>query len=162
VTIYAEEIIMPVNLMEYFNKAPRLGVLSTSSKDGKVDSAVFGSPQMIDEKTVLIATAQNRTFENLMENPNAVYMILEQCLESPREENINIEPGSFAMDWKGIRVYMTMKEYMTSGQMLEMIRNQAANFVGEDAAKMIYAAITFEIYEVRPLVDFGQGWENSI
>lgn len=153
---------MPANLMEYFNKAPRLGVLSTSSKDGKVDSAVFGSPQMIDEKTILIATAQNRTFANLMENPNAVYMILEQCLESPREENINIEPGSFAMDWKGIRVYMTMKEFMTSGQMLEMIRNQAANFVGEEAAKMIHAAITFEIYEVRPLVDFGQGWENSI
>ena len=153
---------MPANLIEYFNKAPRLGVLSTSSKDGKVDSAVFGSPQMIDEKTVLIATAQNRTFENLMENPNAVYMILEQCSESTREENINMEPGSFAMDWKGIRVYMTMKEYMTSGQMLEMIRNQAANFVGVEAAKLIYAAITFEIYEVRPLVDFGQGWENSI
>lgn len=153
---------MPANLMEYFNKAPRLGVLSTSSKDGKVDSAVFGSPHMIDEKTVLIATAKNRTFANLMENPNAVFMILEQCSDSPREENINMEPGSFAMDWKGIRVYMTMREHMTSGQMLEMIRNQAANFVGEEAAKMIYAAITFEIYEVRPLVDFGQGWENSL
>lgn len=153
---------MPANLMEYFNKAPRLGVLSTSSKDGKVDSAVFGSPQMIDEKTVLIATAQNRTFANLMENPNAVYMILEQCSESPREENINMEPGSFAMDWKGIRVYMTMKEYMTSGQMIEMIRSQAANFIGEEAAKTLYAAVTFEIYEVRPLVDFGQGWENSV
>ena len=43
-----------------------------------------------------------------------------------------------------------------------MIRNQAANFIGEEAAKMIYAAITFEIYEVRPLVDYGQGWEESI
>lgn len=153
---------MPANLMDYFNKSPRLGVLSTSSKDGKVDSAIFGSPQMIDEKTVLMATAQNRTFENLMENPNAVYTIMEQCSDSPRGENINMEPGSFAMDWKGIRVYMRMKEYMTSGQMLEMIRNQAANFVGEEAAKMIHAAITFEIYEIRPLVDFGQGWENSI
>ena len=153
---------MPANLMDYFNKAPRIGVLSTSSKDGKVDSAVFGSPHMIDEKTVLLATAQNRTFTNLMENPNAVYMIMEQCSDAPREENINMEPGSFAMDWKGIRVYMRMKEYMTSGQMLEMIRNQAANFVGEEAAKMIYAAVTFEINEVRPLVDYGQGWENSI
>jgi len=63
---------MPVNLMEYFNKGPRLGVLSTSSNDGQVDSAVFGSPHMIDEKTVLVATAKNRTFANLLENPNAV------------------------------------------------------------------------------------------
>jgi hypothetical protein len=160
--IYAQVINMSASLMDYFNKAPRLGVLSTSGKDGKVDSAIFGSPQMIDEKTVLMATAQNRTFENLMGNPNAVYMILEQCSDSSREENINLEPRSFAMYWKGIRVYMRMKEYMTSGEMLEMIRKQAANLVGEEAAKMIYAAITFEVSEVRPLVDFGQGWEKSI
>ena len=153
---------MPANLMEYFNKGPRLGVLSTSSNDGQVDSAVFGSPHMIDEKTVLVATAKNRTFANLLENPNAVYIIIERRSDSPTEENMNMEPGSSVMDWKGIRVYMKMKEYKTSGEMLEMIRNQAANFVGEEAAKMIYAAMTFEIYEVRPLVDFGQGWEKSI
>ena len=43
-----------------------------------------------------------------------------------------------------------------------MIRNQAASFIGEEAAKMLQAAVTFEIYEVRPLVDFGQSWEKSI
>ena len=64
---------MPVNLMEYFNKGPRLGILSTSGNDGRVDSAVFGSPHMIDEKTVVSATAKNRTFKNLLENPNEVY-----------------------------------------------------------------------------------------
>jgi hypothetical protein len=117
---------------------------------------------MIDEKTVLMATAQNRTFTNLIENPNAVYLIMEQCSDFPKGEDINMEPGSFAMDWKGVRVYLKMKEYMTSGEMLEMIRKQAANFAGEEASKMIYAAIFFEIYEVRPLVDFGQGWEKSI
>jgi hypothetical protein len=29
-------------------------------------------------------------------------------------------------------------------------------------ARMIHAAVTFEIYEIRPLADFGQGWEKSI
>ena len=153
---------MPANLMEYFNKGPRLGVLSTSSNDGQVDSAVFGSPHMIDEKTVLVATAKNRTFANLLENPNAVYIIIERCSDSPKEENMNMEPGSSVMDWKGIRVYMKMKEYATSGAMLDTIRSQAVNFLGEEAAKMIYAALTFEVYEVRPLIDFGQGWEKSI
>ena len=151
---------MSVSLMEYFNKAPRLGVLSTSSSDGKVDSAIFGSPHMIDEKTVVVATAKNRTFANLLENPNAVYIIMEQCLDSPGIGKM--ESGSSVMDWKGIRVYMRMKEYSTSGEMLEMIRSQAASFAGEEAAKMLYASVIFEIYEVRPLVDFGQDWENAI
>jgi hypothetical protein len=82
---------MSSDLMEYFNKRSRLGILSTSSTDERVDSAVFGSPNMIDEKTVLVATAKNRTFTNLLENPNAVYIIVERCSESPNETNTNME-----------------------------------------------------------------------
>ena len=35
---------MTSKLMDYFNKQPRIGVLSTSTKDGKVDSAVSAHP----------------------------------------------------------------------------------------------------------------------
>lgn len=139
---------MSGKLIEYFNKQPRLGVISTSGKDGTVDSAVYGSPQMIDELTVLVAFARGRTFANLLENPNAVYMIL--------------EPGEGLLNWKGVRVYMRMKEHVTSGPRLEEYRSQMAKVVGELAAGMIAALGTFEVTEVRPLVDFGQGWEESI
>lgn len=139
---------MSANLMEYFNKQPRIGTLSTSSKDGIVDVAVFGSPHMIDQKTVVMAMGKNRTLANLQENPNAVYMIM--------------EPGKAVFDWKGIRVYLKMKECATSGEKLEMMRSETAKFVGEDAAKMMHAAVILEVVEVRPLVDFGQGWEKSI
>lgn len=136
---------MTSKLMDYFNKQPKIGVLSTASKDGKVDSAVFGSPNMIDEKTVVIATGKNRTFSNLQENPYATYLIM--------------EPDT---GWKGIRVYMKMKESATSGEMLEMIKSQIAKTAGEEAAKIMNATVTFEIIELRPLVDMGQGWEESI
>lgn len=43
---------MTEKLKEYFNKQPRLGTLSTSDKNGKVNSAYFGSPRMVDEKTI--------------------------------------------------------------------------------------------------------------
>ena len=139
---------MSGKLIEYFNKQPRLGVISTSGKDGTVDSAVYGSPQMIDDKTVQVAFARGRTFSNLLENPNAVYMIL--------------EPGAGLLDWKGLRVYMKMKEYVTSGPRLDEYRSQMAKVVGELAAGMIAVLGTFEVTEVRPLVDFGQGWETGI
>lgn len=153
---------MPANLIEYFNKMPRIGVLSTSSKDGKVDSALFGSPQMTDEKTVIVATGNNRSFANLLENPYAIYMIMEQCPSPEAEANQPEEPENSLMGWKGIRVYMKLKEHATSGEMLEMFRNQVAKVAGEEGAKMIYALLTFEVYEVRPIVDIGQGWEKSI
>ena len=64
--------------MEYFNKSPRTGTLSTADKAGKVDSAVFGSPRMTDEKTVVMGLGKNRTLANLQQNPNAVYLIMER------------------------------------------------------------------------------------
>ena len=135
-------------LMDYFNKQPRMGCMSTSGKDGNVDVACFGSPRMVDEKTVVMALRKNRTFDNLQENPNAVFMIM--------------EPAKTSSEWKGIRVYLKMKGYETSGEKIEKARAQTAKAVGEEAARAIYAAVTFEIGEVRPIVDLGQGWEKSI
>ncbi len=135
-------------LMEYFNKQPRLGCLSTSGKDGKVDVACFGSPRMVNEKTVVMALRKNRTVENLQENPNAVFMIM--------------EPAKTSAEWKGVRVYLKMKSCETSGETFEKMRAQTAKAIGEEAAKSIYAAVTFEIGEVRPIVDTGQSWEKSI
>jgi hypothetical protein len=139
---------MAGKLMEYFNKQPRIGVISTSSKDGKVDSAVIGSPQMIDEKTVIVALGKGRTFANLQENPNAVYII--------------IEPAEELLKWKGIRVYLRMKEHASSGQKFEIYKREVAEILGKKAADMIKVLATFEVTEVRPLIDLGQSWEGSI
>jgi hypothetical protein len=72
-----------------------------------------------------------------------------------------MEKGAGILDWKGIRVYLRMKEYVTSGPQLESWKSQAAKIVGEQAADMIKVLATFEVTELRPLVDFGQGWEKS-
>ena len=139
---------MSAKLTEYFNKQPRIGTLSTAGKDGKVDSACFGSPRMIDEKTVVMTVRKARTFANLQENPNAVFMI--------------IEPGKTSPEWKGIRVYLKMKDCQTSGEKLEEMRKAIAQRLGEETAKAMHAMITLEVQDVRPLSDFGQGWEKSI
>ncbi|WP_243685199.1 hypothetical protein [Methanosarcina barkeri] len=57
---------------------------------------------------------------------------------------------------------MKMKESATSGEMLDTIKSHIAKMAGEEVAQMMYATVTFEIIELRPLVDMGQGWEKSI
>ncbi len=139
---------MPSKLMEYFNKSPRLGTLSTADKAGNIDSGVFGSPHMTDEKTVVMGLGKNRTLANLQQNPHAVYLIM--------------EPGATIMDWKGIRVYLKAQNIATSGPVLDTFKAQMAKVSGEEAAKMIYAAVSFDVTEVRPLIDMGQEWEKSV
>ena len=139
---------MQPNLVEYFNRQPRIATLSTAGRDGKVDVAPMGSPRMVDEKTVVMALAENRTLANLRENPHAVYMIM--------------LPGEGIFDWKGVRVYMRMRSCETSGEAIDAMRREISKAIGEAAAGMLRASVTFEVEEVRPIVDMGQGWVRSI
>jgi hypothetical protein len=139
---------MSAKLMEYFNRQPRLAVLSTSNKEGKVNSAVLGSPRMVDEKTVVMTLRNNRTFANLQENSYAIFAIM--------------EPGKTPPEWKGLRVYLKMIDCQEKGEKLEMMRTEVAQRRGEAAAKLIHAALTLEVYDVRPMIDSGQGWEAAI
>jgi hypothetical protein len=134
--------------MEYFNKSPRIGTLSTADKVGNVDSGVFGSPRMADERTVVMGLGKNRTLANLQQNPYAVFLIM--------------EPSADFMDWKGIRVYLKVQNIATIGPVLDTFRAQMAKVAGEEAAEMIYATVSFSVTEVRPLSDIGQGWEKSV
>lgn len=126
-------------LMKLFNKWPRIGTLSTATKTGEVNVAIFGSPRMIDENTVVMGIGDNRSFRNLERNPNAVFIVM--------------EPGPTARDWKGARVYLEAVDMETEGKFYNEIKRNIAKALGQDAADPVYAAVRFRIKEVRPLVD---------
>ncbi len=128
-------------LMALFNKHPRIGTLSTANKLGDVNVAVFGSPRMIDENTVVMGIGQNRSFRNLQRNPKAVFIVM--------------EPGETVMDWGGARVYLEAVDIETSGEFYDQIKHDIGMAAGQQAADMIHAAIRFRITEVRPIVDLG-------
>jgi hypothetical protein len=135
------------SFINYFNEQPRMGALSTSNKQGSLDSAIIAS-RMIDEETLVVGLGNNRTYSYLRENPRAVYTV--------------VQTGDNTGEWKGVRVYLIVKESVTSGEMLERIRHEYAEAAGEQVAQMIHAAVSFQIEEIRPLVDHGQGWEQSV
>jgi hypothetical protein len=128
-------------LMEMFNKRPRIGALATSNKEGDVNAAVFGSPRMIDEDTVVMGIGENRSFRNLQRNPKAVFIVM--------------EPGETVRDWKGARVYLEAVDMETEGEFLDQLKQNIIKAAGQQAGDMIHAAIRFRITEVRPIVDRG-------
>ena len=126
-------------LMALFNKQPRVGVLATSNKEGDVNAAVFGSPRMTDENTVVMGIGQNRSFRNLQRNPKAVFIV--------------VEPGESAADWKGARVYLEAVEMEAGGPFFDQIKVNIEKAAGPRAADMIYAGVRFRITEVRGIID---------
>jgi len=125
-------------VMELFNKRPRIGTLSTANRKGDVNVAAFGSPQMVDAETVVMGIGNNRSLSYLKENPKAVFMVM--------------EPGKTAADWKGFRVYLDAQSIEIEGDFLEQVKRKIAETVGEAAAGRIRAAIRFKVVDVRGIM----------
>jgi Pyridoxamine 5'-phosphate oxidase len=126
-------------LMDFFNHRPRNCLLVTSNDQGKVNVAVYGSPTMIDENTVLLSTRENRSYQYLRKNPQAAMIV--------------VEPGEISRASKGIRIYLEMTAIETVGELLDKFKVEVGRRAGKEAAEGIKAAIRFKITEVRPLVD---------
>jgi hypothetical protein len=125
-------------VMEMFNRQTRIGALATSNKNGDVNAAVFGSPRMIDEETIIMAIGDNRSFRNLQENPKASFIV--------------IEPGEAPMTWKGARLYLEVESFERYGEVLDSFRENIRKVAGNRSADAIVAAIRFKVTEVRPLI----------
>jgi len=125
-------------LMEMFNKESRIGALATTNKNGDVNLAVFGSPRMIDEDTVIMAIGDNRSYHYLQENPMASFIV--------------VEPGDSPATWKGARVYLKVDTMERYGEVLDSFREKIRKMAGDKSANAIVAAIRFKITDVRPLI----------
>lgn len=125
-------------VMRMFNRKTRIGALATTNKRGDVNIAVFGSPRMIDEETVIMGIGDNRSFRYLQENPNATFLV--------------IEPGEAPMEWKGARLYLELDSFERYGEMLDSFRNNIRKVAGDQSADAIVAAVRFKVTDVRPLI----------
>ncbi|BBO78178.1 pyridoxamine 5'-phosphate oxidase [Desulfosarcina widdelii] len=125
-------------VMAMFNKETRIGALATANKQGEVNAAVFGSPRMIDEDTVIMAIGDNRSYRNLQENPKASFIV--------------VEPGQAPATWKGVRLYLEVDSMERYGELLDSFREKIRELAGDRSANAIVAAIRFKVTEVRPLI----------
>ncbi len=125
-------------VMAMFNKKTRVGALATANKNGDVNTAVFGSPRMIDENTIIMAIGDNRSYQYLQENPKATFIV--------------IEPGASPKEWAGARLYLEVESFERYGEVLDSFRENIRKVAGNRSADAIVAAIRFKITDVRPLI----------
>ena len=126
-------------VMALFNKRPRNCLICTANTEGEVNVAVYGSPRMIDEDTVVLAVRNNRSYQNLQKNPKAAIIV--------------VEPGEIKHDSKAVRVYLEVTNIETDGDLLEKFREEIGARAGKEVADSLRAALRLKITGVRPLID---------
>lgn len=66
-----------MNLKEYFATHRGVGVLSTADEQGRVDSAIYARPHVLEDGTLAMIMRERLTHKNLQANPYAAYLFIE-------------------------------------------------------------------------------------
>jgi len=123
-----------MHLAELFTH-PGLGVMSTSSSEGKVNNAVYARPHVINETTLVWGMTDKRTYQNLTRNRHAAFLFKTN------------DPG-----FNGVRLALELIKTEEAGELLESIKENTDEIVGPGAGAVITHAVWFRVTEIRPLI----------
>jgi hypothetical protein len=123
-----------MNLAELFTQ-PGLGVMSTSSSEGKVNNAVYARPHIINATTLVWGMTDKRTYQNLTRNRHAAFLFKTNG------------PG-----FNGVRLALELIKTEEAGDLLETIKKNTDEIVGPGAGAAVSHAVWFRVTEIRPLI----------
>lgn len=129
------------SVRELINDPNRVGVLATTDRAGNPNVAVFGSPYMPDDLTMVMGLADTRTAQNLLENGKAVFM--------------SVVPSANPLQTGGARIYLKVRAMEKEGPNFEAIREKIRAVGGDRPASRIRYAVFFDVLNSRPLIDWG-------
>jgi pyridoxamine 5'-phosphate oxidase-like protein len=120
-----------MTLDDYFETTTGTGILSTADKAGRVDAAIYSRPHFLDGGRLAFIMRDRLSHSNLLSNPHAVYLFMEDG------------PGS-----KGKRLYLTMAgEEKNTERIASLQRRKTGKTVDEDRF-----LVFFDLVKERPLV----------
>jgi hypothetical protein len=123
-----------MKLAELFPEGGR-GIIGTADANGVVNMAVFAVPHVMDEETLAWGFTEGRSLANLRVNPHASYLYL-----AP------------SRGYSGWRLSLTLQSETGEGELLALIKEQAAKAAGSLAGAAIKHVAYFKVDEVRPLM----------
>ena len=67
-----------MTLKDYFEKTKGIGIMSTADRDGKVTTAIYSKPRVLEDNNIVFIMRERLTYHNLKSNPHAAFMFIEE------------------------------------------------------------------------------------
>jgi len=125
-----------MELKKYFSSVKGLGVLSTADTAGKVNSAIYSRPHIMDDGSVAFIMRDRLTHRNSLANPYAVYLFREDA------------PG-----YKGKRLYLKKIREEDDPELIAGLSRRA--YPPDQEPTESRFLVLYELENVRPLIGDG-------
>ena len=122
-----------MELKNYFENTKGLGVLSTADNHGKVNSAVYSRPHVMEDGSLAFIMRDRLTHKNIQSNPHAIYLF--------REDG----PG-----YMGKRLYLTKIREEEDAELIDSLSRRG--YPSDQDRRESRFLVFFDLNEERPLV----------
>jgi hypothetical protein len=122
-----------MELTEYFKNTEGFGVLATADGDGKVNSAVYARPHVMEDGSLAFIMRDRLSHKNLQSNPHATYLFKEDG------------PG-----YKGKRVYLTKVREEENSPLIDSLSRRT--YRSDEGSKESKFLVYFKLERERPLI----------
>lgn len=122
-----------MELTEYFKNTEGLGVLATADGDGKVNSAVYARPHVMEDGSLAFIMRDRLTHKNIQSNPHATYLFKEDG------------PG-----YKGKRIYLTKIREEENSPLIDSLSRRT--YRSDESSKESKFLVYFKLEKERPLI----------
>ena len=122
-----------MNLKEYFENTKGIGVIATAGGDGRVDTAIYARPHVMEDGLLAFIMRDRVTRTNIQANPYAAYLFKEE--------------GS---GYQGKRLYLTKVKEEEDTEIIESFRRRSylSDKDSEESKFLVY----FKVDRERPLI----------
>ena len=118
----------------YFENTKGTGILATADEDGSPNMAVYARPHAMEDGTLAVIMAHNKSYQNIQNNPLASYLYLEDG------------PG-----YRGKRLHLNKLREEEDSELLRSLKRRSYSKEQEASMKPLHL-VFFEVVKERPLV----------
>jgi hypothetical protein len=129
-----------MKLKDYFQKTKGISILSTADRDGKVTTAIYSLPRILEDNSIAFIMRERLTYHNLRTNPHAAFMFIEE-----------------SAGYQGIRLFLKkISEDNDPEVIMKMTRRNLTP--EEDKQKGPKHLVIFRVEMILPLIGAGEGY----
>ena len=121
-------------MKEYFESTVGQGILATAARDGKVDTAIYSAPHVLEDGVVAFIMRDRLSHHNVQENPYANFLF--------------IEGGSSS---RGMRLFLKKTTEETDAAKIKSLMRRHLT-PEEDQARGPTFLVSFAVEKVLPLI----------
>jgi len=127
-----------MKLKDYFEQKIGISILSTADRDGKLTTAIYSKPHVLEDNTAAFIMRERLTYHNLQTNPHAAFMFIEE-----------------SAGYQGIRLFLKkIREDNDSELIAKMTRRNLTP--EQDKQKGPKHLVIFSVEMILPLIGAGK------